>query len=83
MIRIIKWLFAAWFLVGIALGFMVANSIDDHAIVSQTAELSANELDRVKQFIKKNNPSNLSSGQITQTVMSQQLFFEKSSWSFE
>ena len=71
MIRIIKWIFVAWFLVGIALGIMVANSIDDHAIVSQTAELSANELDRVKQFIKKNNPSNLSSGQITQTVMSQ------------
>jgi len=60
------------FLLGILLGVLTVNSIEDHALVDQQEELNRNELKRVKRFIQENNPQMLKSGEIAHTKISQQ-----------
>jgi len=60
------------FLLGVLLGVLTVNSLEDHALVNQQEELSSNELKRVKRFIQENNLQKLNSGEIANTQISQQ-----------
>jgi hypothetical protein len=70
--RLIKWLFLLVFLFGVLLGMVTVNSFEDSAMVSQSSDISANDLKQVKRFIRLNNPAKFSSGQIAKTQISQQ-----------
>lgn len=72
MTRIIKWIFILFFLIGVLLGMLVANSIDHDALVEQPTALTPVEIKRVKQFIKTNNPLNVKSGEIVTQQISEQ-----------
>ena len=72
MARLIKWLFIVFFLLGMLLGMMAVNSLADYSSVTQPSALNSDELKRVKQFIKANNPSNLQTGQTASTQISEQ-----------
>ncbi|RDH82652.1 MAG: hypothetical protein DIZ80_10250 [endosymbiont of Galathealinum brachiosum] len=54
------------------LGVMTVGSIDEHAIVNQQAELNSEELKRVKNFIRQNNPAKIKSGETTNSQINQQ-----------
>jgi len=70
--RLIKWLLIVFFLFGMLLGVLTAISIDEQPSVAAPRELSSDELKRVKQFIKKNKPSNLQLGEVANTRIKQQ-----------
>lgn len=72
MTRIIKWILILFFLVGVLLGMLVANSIEHDALVEQPAALTSEEIKRVKHFVKSNNPLNVKSGEIVTQQISEQ-----------
>ena len=72
MMRIIKWLIILCFLLGVLLGVLTVNSLEDNAIVSQKEELDNREIKRVKDFIQLNNPQKLKLGDTANTQVSQQ-----------
>jgi len=72
MIRFIKWLFIGFFVIGMLLGMLVATSLSDHSNISRPPPLTNDQLKRVKQFIKQNNPTKLQSGEVASTQISQQ-----------
>ena len=72
MTRFIKWLFIVFFLFGMLLGVLTTLSIDEQSSVAEPRELSSDELNRVKQFIKKNEPANLLLGEVASTRIKQQ-----------
>lgn len=72
MTRFIKWLFILFFLIGVVLGILAVNSLENYSAVTQPAPLSDDELNRVKQFIKANNPANLNNGQMANSQINQQ-----------
>ena len=72
MTRFIKWLFIGFFVAGVMLGILAANSLDEHSNISKPSPLTNDQLKRVKQFIKQNNPSKLQSGVVANTQISQQ-----------
>ena len=74
MTRLIKWLFIGFFVMGMLLGMLAANSLDDFSNVPQPPPLTNDQLKRVKTFIKLNNPANLQSGQLANSQISQQDF---------
>jgi len=71
MTRFIKWLFIGFFVLGMLLGVLAANSLSDYSNVSQPPPLTNDQLKRVKQFIKQNNPNKLQSGEVANTQISQ------------
>ena len=72
MMRLIKWLFILCFLLGVLLGVLTVNSLENNAIVNQKEELTSKEIKRVKRFIQLNNPQMLSIGETAHTQISQQ-----------
>ena len=72
MTRFFKWVFIGFFVTGMLLGMLVGNSLDDYSNVSQPSPLTNDQLTRVKQFIKRNNPARLQSGVVANTQISQQ-----------
>lgn len=70
--RLIKWVFVLFFLLGVMLGAVTVSSIEEHAIVNQQADLNSEELKRVKHFIRANNPSKIKSGETTNSQINQQ-----------
>lgn len=70
--RFIKWLFIGFFVVGMLLGMLAANSLDDYSSVPQASPLTNEQLKGVKKFIKLNRPANLQSGQVASSHISQQ-----------
>lgn len=69
--RLIKWLFILFFLLGMVLGMLAVNSLDDYAMVKQRPGLNTQQLARVKQFINDNNPDRMKSGQSANTRVNQ------------
>lgn len=69
--RLIKWLFILFFLLGMVLGMLAVNSLDDYAMVKQRASLNTQQLARVKQFINDNNPDQMKADQLANTRVNQ------------
>ena len=72
MMRLIKWLIILCFLLGVLLGVLTVNSLENNSIVSQKEELTSKEIKRVKRFIQLNNPQMLRLGETAHTQISQQ-----------
>jgi len=72
MARIIKWIFITFFILGMLMGILVSNSLDEYSAVPQRSPLSSDELRRVKQFIKLNNLAELHSAYVANSQIDQQ-----------
>jgi len=64
-------LFIGVFILGVLLGILTINSLENTPRVKPSAELSQNDLKRVEQLIRKNDPHKIKAGQLVSSQISQ------------
>ncbi len=60
------------FIVGIMLGVLASYSLEDKALVNQSAKISQIEVTRIERFIRDNNPEKINAGRLIKSQISQQ-----------